>query len=135
MSHVSVVPLTPTIGAQIDGVDLRAPLDPMSLREVEDALDAHQVVFFRNQELTIEQHKAFAASLGELWTHPYLPRPDEHPEMLVVQAAPGAEKAPGQGWHTDMSADETPPVGLDTPPRRRTAQRRRHALRQHVRRL
>ena len=109
MTLLTVTPVTPTIGAQISGVDLRHPLDASSKRAVEDALAIHQVVFFRDQQLTIEQHKAFSASLGDLWAHPYLPRPDEHPEMLVVQAKPGATKAPGQGWHTDMSADETPP--------------------------
>ena len=60
---ISVTPVTPTIGAEISGIDLSRPLGNQQFQEVHDALMAHQVLFFRDQKLTLDQHKAFGLSL------------------------------------------------------------------------
>ena len=54
---MDVQPLTPVIGAEIHGVEL-ARLDDAAFADVEAALLAHQVLFFRDQELDIDEHKA-----------------------------------------------------------------------------
>jgi alpha-ketoglutarate-dependent taurine dioxygenase len=46
---IEVKKLTPHIGAEIAGVDLSRPLGNQQFQEVHDALMAHQVVFFRDQ--------------------------------------------------------------------------------------
>src|SRR4051812_12843223 len=60
-------PIQPTIGAEIDGVDLSRPLT----RDLRDAIRAavlrHKVVFFRDQVLDNDQHAAFAAEFGPLY--------------------------------------------------------------------
>ena len=47
--------LTPAIGAEISGIDLSRPLSNSDVSELHDALMAHQVIFFRDQTLSVEQ--------------------------------------------------------------------------------
>ena len=66
---------TRSIGAEIFGIDLGRPLGNHQFQEVHDALMAHQVIFFRDQKLSLEQHKAFGSLFGELHIHPNTPGP------------------------------------------------------------
>ena len=63
---IEVKPATAAIGAEISGIDLGRPLGNQQFQEVHDALMAHQVLFFRDQKLTLDQHKAFGRLFGEL---------------------------------------------------------------------
>ena len=109
--QISVTPLTPIIGAEIGDVDLAEPLDDETFKEIHDALIANQVIFFRDQELTLEQHKEFGRRFGELHIHPAAPKPDGHPEILVIHADEKSKYVAGNGWHSDVSCDEEPPMG------------------------
>jgi taurine dioxygenase len=108
---IEVAPLSPVIGAEISGVNLAEPLGNQTFAEIHDALMTHQVVFFRDQELTLDQHKAFGRLFGELHIHPAMPGPEGHPEILVIHTDENSKYAAGNGWHTDVSADEEPPMG------------------------
>ena len=84
---IQIEKLTPHIGGEIHGVDLSQPLDERTFKEIHDALIEHQVIFFRDQILTPEQHKAFGRLFGELHVHPAAPSLLEgHPEILVIHA-------------------------------------------------
>jgi taurine dioxygenase len=84
---IQVKPVTPTIGAEISGIDLGKPLGNQQFQEVHDALMAHQVLFFRDQQMSVEQHKAFGRLFGELLVHPAAKAEVEgHPEIRVVHA-------------------------------------------------
>src|SRR5262245_64583975 len=84
---IEVRKLTPAIGAEISGVDLARPLGNQVFQEIHDALMDNLVIFFRDQELTHEQHKAFGRRFGELHIHPTSIRTEqEHPEILVIKA-------------------------------------------------
>ncbi len=122
---LEVRPLTPTIGAEIHGVDLRLPLDAQTLSEVRAALLDWKVVFFRDQDITTEQHLAFARNFGELEVHPFAPEKPGYPEVLAIthdRERPGKENT----WHSDVTwrlepslgsilrSLEVPPVGGDT---------------------
>ena len=50
--RISVRPVTPVIGAEIEGVHLDEPLDEVTVQEIQDALTAHQVIFFRDQDIS-----------------------------------------------------------------------------------
>ena len=63
---IEVKPVTPIIGAEISGIDLSRPLGNQQFQELHDALMAHQVVFFRDQKLTLDEHKTFGRLFGEL---------------------------------------------------------------------
>jgi taurine dioxygenase len=67
---IEVTKLTPHIGAEIAGIDLSRPLGNQQFQEVHDALMENQVIFFRDQHLTHDQHKAFGRLFGNLVLHP-----------------------------------------------------------------
>lgn len=109
---IEVRKLTPTIGAEIFGVDLSQPLGNQQFQEVHDALMDNLVIFFRDQKMNVEQHKAFGGRFGQLHLHPNAPigLPD-HPEILVIKADETSKRVAGEEWHSDVSCDAEPPMG------------------------
>jgi len=61
---IKVRKLNPVIGAEIFGVDLSRDLGNQQFQEVHDALMENLVIFFRDQTMTVEQHKAFGRRLA-----------------------------------------------------------------------
>jgi taurine dioxygenase len=108
---IEVKPATAAIGAEVSGIDLGKPLGNQQFQEVHDALMAHQVLFFRDQKLTLDQHKAFGHLFGELHIHPNTPGPDGHPEILPIHADANSKRINGERWHSDVSCDPEPPMG------------------------
>jgi taurine dioxygenase len=114
--------LTPTIGAEIFGVDLSKPLGDQQFQEMHDALMDRLVIFFRDQRMTVDQHQAFGSRFGKLHIHPASPNlvPD-HPEVLIIKADDKSKHVAGEDWHSDVSCDPEPPMGsilhlLEVPP-------------------
>jgi taurine dioxygenase len=109
---IEVKKLTPYIGAEIAGVDLSRPLGNQEFQEVHDALMENLVVFFRDQTLTHDQHKAFGHLFGELAIHPASrSSPAGHPEILTIHADENSKHVAGEEWHSDVSCDPEPPMG------------------------
>jgi len=107
---MQVTPISPTIGAEVSGVDL-VNLDDAAFAELHDAFVQYSVLVFRDQPtLTPEQQVRFARRLGPLHTHPAAPTLEGHPEVFVIHAHAGSKVANGNGWHTDVSCDEEPPL-------------------------
>ena len=101
---------TPLIGAEVSGVDL-ASLSDNEFGALKDAFTQHSVLFFRDQpKLAPEVQVEFAKRLGPLHTHPAAPTLDGHPEVFVIHAHKDSKVANGNGWHTDVSCDEEPPL-------------------------
>ncbi|MDE0941699.1 MAG: TauD/TfdA family dioxygenase [Alphaproteobacteria bacterium] len=111
LSNIRVEPLTAAIGAEIDGVNLAEPLSDATFDALHDALMTHQVIFFRDQDMTLEQHKDFGRRFGDLHVHPAAPGPEGHPEILVIHADEKSKHVAGEFWHTDVSCDIEPPMG------------------------
>ena len=109
--RITVKPVTARIGAEIEGVDLTRPLDDATLGEIRAALLEHCVIFFRDQELDHDSHKAFGRRFGELHIHPAIPGPDGHPEILPIHADENSTYIAGERWHSDVSCDAEPPLG------------------------
>jgi taurine dioxygenase len=108
---IDVEPLSPMIGAEIRGIDLARPLSNQQHAEVHEALLKHLVVFFRDQDIDLDQQKAFARRFGKLHIHPTAPSPEGHPEVLVIKADDTSKAIAGNRWHTDVSCDAEPPMG------------------------
>ena len=106
-----VTRVPPVIGAEVLGLDLSTAMDDGTLGALRDALAAHLVLFFRNQELTHEQHKAIGERFGDLHVHPAAPKDEEHPEILVVHGDDKVKFVAGSMWHSDVSCDVEPPMG------------------------
>lgn len=105
---VTVSPVTATLGAEVEGVDL-AHLDDDTWRQVEQAWADHAVLFFRDQDLTPEAHEALGRRIGELHVHPAAPTVEGHPNVMIIHADEKSKVVAGNGWHTDVSCDERPP--------------------------
>ena len=70
------------------------------------------VIFFRDQKMTIDQHKDFGRRFGPLHVHPNAPiEIPEHPEILVIKADEKSKHVAGEEWHSDVSCDVEPPMG------------------------
>ncbi len=109
-SRIGVRKVTPVIGAEIEGVDLNR-LDDATFAEIERAFAENLVIFFRDQQLTPEAHIAFGRRWGELHLHPAAPHAEGHPELMIITADKDSTRANGEGWHSDVSCDEEPPMG------------------------
>ncbi len=103
--------LTPVIGAEIFDVDLRQPLSEIQQQEIHRALAENQVIFFRDQVITKEQHLSFGRLFGDLHLHPAAPHVEGLPALMKIHADEHSSRANGEGWHTDVSCDEKPPMG------------------------
>lgn len=105
------MPLTGAIGAEISGVDLSKPLADDVFAEIHRAFLDHLVIFFRDQDITPDQHKAFARRFGELHIHPYTAPIEGHPEIIEIVKEPDEDINWGDGWHTDLVVEEELPMG------------------------
>ena len=109
---IEVNRVTPAIGAEVRGIDLRAPLSNRQFDEIHDAFAAYQVLFFRDQEeLAPEEQVRFGRMFGDLHTHPAAPTHPEYPEIFVIHTHKDSKIANGNAWHSDVSCDKEPPLG------------------------
>ncbi len=107
---MQVTPISPTIGAEVSGIDL-TELDDAEFAVLHDAFVEYSVLVFRDQPaLTPSQQVGFAKRFGPLHTHPAAPTLAGHPEVFVIHAHAESKVANGNGWHTDVSCDEAPPL-------------------------
>lgn len=109
--HITVDPLTPKLGAEIQGADL-ANLSDQVIDEIKTAFKEHLVLVFRDQEMTRDEHKAFGRLFGELQTHPAkteLGFPGD-PEIFNINITADTDVANGESWHTDLSCEPVPPM-------------------------
>lgn len=108
-NRIKVEPVTGTIGAEVRGVDLRL-IDDEIIAELNDAWLVHKVLFFRDQDLTREQHIEYGRAFGQLEVHPILPSPDGYPEIVMLTSSPENFQA-AEYWHSDVTFSPTPPKG------------------------
>jgi taurine dioxygenase len=108
---IEVRPITPHLGAEVFGVDLATPLDATEKQAVHQALLAHQVIFFRDQDLDLPSQVAFGKLFGELHAHPNREGPQGFREVLPIHIDANSKRVPGEDWHSDVSCDVEPPMG------------------------
>ncbi|MEO8258792.1 MAG: TauD/TfdA family dioxygenase [Acidobacteriota bacterium] len=135
MSVVRVRPTDAVLGAAVEGVDLRV-IAPDAFAAIHRAWLEHQVLLFRDQELSDDDLVAFSRRFGGLDEAPVQETGRRfvagHPEIYVVSnvvqdGVPIGSLGSGEAvWHTDMSyladppkasalyALEVPPAGGDT---------------------
>ncbi len=119
--RIQVSPIAGACGAEITGVDLSKELDDETFGEIKKAFTDHLVIFFRDQNINEEQHKAFGRRFGTLNIHPrYLPL-EGHPEIFPIRKDPEHKENVGGVWHSDLTHLPAPPLGsilyaLEVPP-------------------
>lgn len=108
-----LTPLTPTIGAEIEGVDLTLELREEQLAEIRRALAERLVLVFRDQNISLEDQKRFARHFGRLHRHElaqdktFQGRASD-PELLAWKTGPDSRFTAGDAWHADVTCDEEP---------------------------
>ena len=106
-----IKPVSGALGAEIEGVDLSKDLSNETFDDIHQAFLDYQVIFFRDQNLTPEQHIAFGRRFGPLNIHPYVKSMDGHPEIIEIIKEPHEKENFGGGWHSDVSFLEKPALG------------------------
>jgi taurine dioxygenase len=118
---IEVRPIAGALGAELHGVDLSSPLDDETFDEVKRAFHENLVIFFRDQQITPQQHVEFAKRFGKLDVHPFAKGLDDLPEVLpVIKEADDHAGNFGGTWHSDVTFYEAPALGsilyaLETP--------------------
>ena len=117
--------MTSALGAEIKCANLTA-VDTNTLEEIHRAWLMYQVIYFRKQTLTPQEHLAFAKLWGQIHIHPFNAPMKGHPEILQLLKKEGAEHNNGNLWHSDqmytpepakatiLIAREMPKFGGDT---------------------
>lgn len=107
---VEIKLLAGEIGAEIQGIDLSQPISEADGQEIYSLLLKYQVIFFRDQDITPEQHKALASLFGPLDFHPAYDTVDGYPEIMILESTP---EVPSKidTWHSDMTFRKHPPLG------------------------
>ncbi|RMH48742.1 MAG: hypothetical protein D6686_09870 [Alphaproteobacteria bacterium] len=108
---VTVRRINPNIGAEILGVDLRAPLSPEEVATIEKALIDHEVIVLRKQPIEVEDQIRFGRYFGELTVHPFSPNMADHPEVIVLDNHKDNPPQLTDVWHSDETFREEPPMG------------------------
>lgn len=109
---LSLNPRGATIGALVEGVDLRQPCGDELLAELKTALADWKVLFFRRQDLTLEEQGRFAARWGRLTDDTLAPTSAARPADNVVVFTRDAETAALENeWHADGTFRPMPTLG------------------------
>ncbi len=105
-----VQPIAEALGVELYGVDLCQNLSKDIYSEIRRLLVKHQVIFFRDQNISFAHYKALAESFGPIQTHPVYNTVPGYPEITVLEST--AEKPSKiEKWHSDMTFREHPPLG------------------------
>ena len=106
---MKVIPKLAPLGATVEDIDLREPLDPDDVVAIGTALVDYQVLFFPEQGIDPSEQIRFGAAFGRLENHAALDALADHPEVVVFDTA---VKAPiAEWWHSDVTCAPEPPMG------------------------
>ena len=111
MSEIIINPTSGSIGAEISGVDLSIDLSDTVFSEIRQTFIEHGLIFFRNQELTPEDHLRFAKRWGEININRFFAKVEGYEQIAEVKKDPDQEINIGGAWHTDHSYDQIPAMG------------------------
>lgn len=115
---VSISPSTPTIGAEISGLDLDRPLTAVEADLLRAAWLRFKVVFFRDQDISHESHVRLGRLFGDLEGHPVIPSVEGFPEILRIEGVEGVQLTDEtfgafqayNKWHTDVTFRQHPSI-------------------------
>ena len=114
------------LGAEISGVDLTKPLNDAEFAVIQEALVEHELIIFRDQDISSDDLMRFGRRFGELTVHPFAPSDGETLELIKFQNDENHAPFGTDVWHSDetfraeppmatiLCAKEVPRVGGDT---------------------
>lgn len=108
---ITVSPISPMIGAEISGVDINAGVDDDQFADIKQAFIDYAVIFFRDQDITPDQHIDFAERWGKINVNRFFQAVETHPQIAEVRKEAHQKTNIGSMWHTDHSYDQVPAMG------------------------
>ncbi len=98
--------LAGALGAEVSGLRL-ADADEVDIAAVRRLLVEHMVLFFPQQNMSMDEHVAFGRPFGPLEGHPNLTERNSvrHPEIFKLTASQGGI---ADEWHTDLTFQAEP---------------------------
>lgn len=109
--NLEIKPLTGACGAEVFGVNIAHSLSEKTVAAIRNALLDYGVIFFRDQHLEPETHRAFTKRFGEVVTNPVYSHVEGYPDIMPVVKEATDKYIIGDTWHSDMSYMEVPPLG------------------------
>jgi taurine dioxygenase len=106
---IEITRVSRAFGAIVAGLDLAGPLADAEIERLSALLVEHKVLFFRQQPLSPQAQRDFAARFGTLHVHPIYPVLPELPEILLLDNHQ-AFLPDNDNWHTDVTFSKTPPL-------------------------
>ena len=102
--------LSPCIGTEVLGIDLRTDTDADTIDLLNKLLVERKVLFFREQDISVNEHVAFARCFGELEIHPFTRNIETLPEVITLTN--DRENPPSINiWHSDVTWRAVPSLG------------------------
>ncbi len=111
---ISVTPASPHIGAEIGAIDLTKPLPDTQLSQLRAALTQYQVLFFRDQHISFDDHIRLASYFGDLGQHAgksTISKPTDNPLVRKFHYDENSKVISGENFHSDQSCAPMPPLG------------------------
>jgi taurine dioxygenase len=108
---IQATPLSPNLGAEISAIDIAGGVNDEQFAELRQAFADFGVIFLRDQEITPEQHIAFAERWGKINVNRFFKATDDYPVIAEVRKEADQKANIGSAWHTDHSYDESPAMG------------------------
>ena len=106
---ITARPIAGALGAEIEGINLTQSLCQDDYKQIRKLLIEHEVIFFRNQDISPAQQKDLAHSFGPLQTHPAYETVEGFPEITILEST--AQKPTKiEAWHSDMTFRQHPPL-------------------------
>lgn len=112
-SSFELHPVAGALGAEVSGIDLSNSISDAVFSDLHAALMKFKVLFFRDQDLSPEQHIAFARLFGEPMVDDFVKEMDAYPELIeLLQEADDSGYNFGGTWHSDSTYRDAPPMGV-----------------------
>lgn len=107
---ITATPIAGALGAEVNGIDLTKSLSADQITQLSQLLVSHQVIFFRDQDISPTQHRDLALAFGSLQSHPAYRTVDGFDEITILEST-AQEPTKIEEWHTDMTFRARPPLG------------------------
>jgi taurine dioxygenase len=116
MSQLTIIPTSGALGAEIQGIELRHPLDETAVALLQTVFYDHCLLLFRQQQLTKAEQVRFSRYFGDPVPHPTntRDRDPEWPEITIISNIEENGKAIGAlgneeiHFHADLVFLHTP---------------------------
>jgi len=108
---IEASPLSPALGAEISGIDIARGIGDEQFDELRQAFVDYSVIFLRDQDISPDQHIAFAERWGKINVNRFFRATDTHPLIAEVRKEADQKRNIGAAWHTDHSYDQCPAMG------------------------